>query len=92
MVSGRMEEAEAMAERSVHTLELSLPPYDPGLLRPLQILAAARFERETGKAREAFRKMQAIRTTRTEDRWLVHAMAGPLLEAKANCRTPNRSI
>jgi tetratricopeptide (TPR) repeat protein len=83
MVSGRMEEAEAMAERSVRTLEDCLPPGDPGLLRPLQILAATRFEQgKTGKAREAYRKMEAIRTTWPEDRWLVHAMAGPLLVAE----------
>jgi hypothetical protein len=43
MVSGRMEEAEAMAERSVCTLEDFLPAGDPGLLRPLQILAQPAF-------------------------------------------------
>lgn len=83
LVSGRSAEAEAMATRSVHTLEHSFPPDNPALLRPLQILAAAQFERgKTARAREAFHRMLAIRNTRPEDRALVCGMAASLLEAE----------
>src|SRR5215467_13265170 len=41
-VSGRLAEAEVFAQRSLSILEKSYPPEDPVLLRPLQILAAAR--------------------------------------------------
>jgi tetratricopeptide (TPR) repeat protein len=82
-VSGRLAEAEAIAERSVHVLDQIYPPDDPALLRPLQILATARFEQgKTARAREAFKRMQLIRIRRPEDRWLVNAMAASLLEAE----------
>jgi hypothetical protein len=58
--SGRLAEAEMFAERSVNILEKSYSPKNAVLLRPLQILSAARFEQgKMGKAREAFQKMQA---------------------------------
>ena len=81
--SGRLAEAEAMAQRSVHTLDESLPPDDPALLRPLQVLAAIQFQRgKIARAREAFRRMQSIRTTQPEDRARANAMAAALLEAQ----------
>jgi tetratricopeptide (TPR) repeat protein len=81
--SGRVAEAEMMAKRSVHALEDNVPPDDPALLRPLQILAAAQFELgRTGRARGFLKRMQSIRTTRPEDRALVCALAAPLLEAE----------
>ena len=83
LVSGRLAQAEVMAERSVHTLDESFPPDDPALMRPLQVLAAIRFQRgKIARAREAFRRMQSIRTTQPEDRALVNAMAAALLEAQ----------
>jgi hypothetical protein len=46
------------------------------LLRPLEALAAARFEQgKTARAREAFKRMQAIRIPRPEDIALVHGTA-----------------
>jgi tetratricopeptide (TPR) repeat protein len=79
---GRLAEAEIFAERSVKTLEKSYPPDDPVLLRPLQNLAATRFEQgKTAKAREAFRRMQSVRTERPEDRALMHGMSAAFLEA-----------
>jgi len=82
-VSGRLAEAEVMAERSVRTFDLSLPPDDPALLRPLHTLAAARFEQgKIARARETFKRMESIRTTRPDDRALVNAMAAALLEAQ----------
>jgi tetratricopeptide (TPR) repeat protein len=81
--SGRLAEAETMAQRSVHILEEICPPDDPALMRPLQVLAAIQFQRgKIARAREAFRRMQSIRTTQPEDRALVDAMAAALLEAQ----------
>lgn len=81
-VSGRLAEAERFSERSVTILSQSVPPDDPVLLCPLQILAAARFEQgKTGMAREAFKRMQSIRIERPADRALVHSMAAALLHA-----------
>jgi tetratricopeptide (TPR) repeat protein len=80
-VSGRLDEAEIMAERSIRILDEIYPSDDPALLRPLQILAAARFEQgKTARARETFERMQLIRISRPEDRVLVNAMAASLLE------------
>jgi tetratricopeptide (TPR) repeat protein len=80
-VSGRLDEAEVMAERSIRILDEIYPSDDPALLRPLQILAAVRFEQgKTARAREAFERMQLIRIRRPEDQVLVNAMAASLLE------------
>jgi tetratricopeptide (TPR) repeat protein len=82
-VTGRIAEAERLAERSVKALETIYPRDDPSLLRPLQILAATRFEQgKTAKSREAFRRMQLIRLQRPEDRALVHGMAASLLHGE----------
>ena len=87
LASGRLTEAEAMAARSIRVLEKSLPQNDLALLRPLQILAAIQFEQgKTTRAREAFQRMEALRTTRPEDRELVNAMAASLLEAEGRWR------
>jgi tetratricopeptide (TPR) repeat protein len=80
-VSGRAADAERLAERSVLILEKAYPPDDVVLLRPLQVLAAARFEQgKTARAREVLKKMQSIRVERPEDHALVHGMAAALLE------------
>ena len=82
-VYGWPAEAERLAERSVRTLEESYPPNDPALLRPLQIFAAARIEQgKPAKAREAYKRMQAIQIRRPEDAALVHGIAGPLLQVE----------
>ncbi|MFL6352680.1 MAG: tetratricopeptide repeat protein [Bryobacteraceae bacterium] len=83
LFSGRLAEAEIFAERSVKILEKSYSPQDSVLLRPLQILSAARFEQgKTGKAREAFQKMQAVPTERPDYEALVHGLAAALLQAE----------
>jgi len=80
-VHGWPAEAERLAERSARTLEESFPPNDPVLLRPLQILAAARVEQgKPAKARDAYKRMQAIQIRRPEDAALVRGIAGPLLQ------------
>ncbi len=85
--TGRLAEAEIFAERSVKMLEKSYPSDDPVLLRPLQNLAATRFEQaKIAKAREAFRKMQSIRTERPEDRALMHGTSAAFLEAAGRRR------
>jgi tetratricopeptide (TPR) repeat protein len=86
-VSGRSAEAEQFAERSVKILVENFPPDDPVLLRPLQVLAATRFEqRKTAKAREAFNRMRSIRIVSPEDYALVHEMAAALLHAEGRWR------
>ena len=82
-VSGRLPDAERLAERSVTILEKTYDSSDVLLLRPLQTLAAAQFEQgKTARAREAFKRMQAIRIQRPEDGALVHGVAGALSEAE----------
>jgi tetratricopeptide (TPR) repeat protein len=82
-VSGRSADAERLAERAIGILEKTYSPNDLVLLRPLQTLAVVRIEQgKTAKAREAFKRMQAIRIERPEDRALVHGIAGILSETE----------
>lgn len=76
MVSaGQISPAERIAERSLRILEEELAVDDPLLFYPLYVLAAARFEKgEIGRAREAYRRMQAIRLVKLDDRVLLHSM------------------
>jgi tetratricopeptide (TPR) repeat protein len=80
-VSGRLTEAERLADQSVKTLEKFYPPTDPVLLRPLQLLAVARLELgKTARGREAVRRMQSIRIDGPMDSALVHGIAGTMLQ------------
>jgi tetratricopeptide (TPR) repeat protein len=82
-VTGRIADAERLAERVVMILDKTNPSNDVVLLRALQTLAAARFEQgKTARAREAFKRMLAIRIQGPEDAALVHGVAGVLLEAE----------
>jgi len=84
-VSGRPADAERLAERAVVILEKTYSPNGLELLRPLQTLAASRLEQgETAKAREAFKKIQAIRIQRSEDKALIHGIAAALSQAEGN--------
>jgi len=84
---GRVGEAERLAERSLKVLEGIYPPDDAMLLRPLQILAATRFEQgKRAKAREVFKRMQVTRVQSPEDRALVHGMAGSFLQSEGKRR------
>jgi tetratricopeptide (TPR) repeat protein len=86
-ISGRVAEAETFAERAVKTLSAIYPPNDPGLLRPLQILAAVQLEQgKTGRARIAFQRMRSIQAQGPEDRALVHGIAAALLEKEGNLK------
>ena len=81
--SARLAEAEAFAHRALHSLEAEHPPNDPVLLRPFQILAAARLrEGKIGSARQAFERMRSIQAVRPEERALVDGMAAALLAAE----------
>jgi tetratricopeptide (TPR) repeat protein len=85
--SGRLAKAEVFAERSIMSLEKSYSPKDPVLLRPLQILSAARFEQgKIGKAREAFQNMREIPSARLEDKALVHGIGAALLQAEGRLK------
>ena len=80
-VSGRMPEAERLAEQSVRILENVYPANDWTFLRPLQILATVRLESgETARARELVRRIQSIRIKSPEDGAIVHVTAGALLQ------------
>jgi tetratricopeptide (TPR) repeat protein len=79
-LSGQLVEAEVLEKRSLKLLEKGYPPDDPVLLRPLLSLAQIQFEqREIAKARETFRRLQAIPTARSVDRAVVHGLAATLL-------------
>jgi tetratricopeptide (TPR) repeat protein len=85
--SGRFAKAELFAERSVKVLEKSYASDGPVLLLPLQMLATTRFEQgKTAKAREAFRRMQSIRTERPEYRALVSGTSAAFLLAAGRRR------
>lgn len=89
--SGRSAEAEKIAERSVKILSDDCPPDHPILLRPLQVLAATRFELgETAKAREAFNRMCLVRLDHPQDYALVHGMAAALLHAEGRWQDAER--
>lgn len=82
-LNGRTAEAERLAEKSVRLLEGTLPPNDPGLLRPLQLLSAVLLEQnKIANSREAFRKMLRIRVERPQERALVYGMGAELLHAE----------
>ena len=82
-ISGRPKEAEAFAVRAITYFEKKLPPDDPVYLDPLQVLAGVRFEQGMiGKAREAFRRMQAVRAETPHARVLVHGMSAALLHVE----------
>lgn len=86
-ISGRLGEAEVFAQRALHVLEKFYPPDDPALLRTLQVLIAARFgQGETAKAREAFQRMQSIRSEDPEDRAAVHYLGAAFLQKSGEWR------
>jgi tetratricopeptide (TPR) repeat protein len=86
-VSGRMGEAEKLAERSIRILGEVNSPDDPVLFRPLHLLASARFERgEVGKARQAFEGMKMIRMEGPEQRAMLSGFSATLLSAEGRYR------
>src|SRR5262249_59819308 len=59
-MSGRLREAESIAEQAIGLLDKSHPSDDRVLLRALQILAATRIEQgKIARAREAYRRDDA---------------------------------
>jgi tetratricopeptide (TPR) repeat protein len=79
--SGRIAEAERMAEQSVRILEKFYPADDWGLLRPLQILADVWLESgKTARARQAIERIQSIHITLPENIAIVHTTVGALLQ------------
>ena len=81
-VSGRLDEAEFDAQRSLDILGKSHSSNDRILLRPLHTLAVVRFELgKVAQARQANRRLQLIHTERPEEQAIVHTMSGTLLRA-----------
>jgi tetratricopeptide (TPR) repeat protein len=79
-LSGRLVEAEVLEKRSLEILEKGYPPHDPVLLRPLESLVQIQFQqREIGKARETFRRLQSISIEQPADRAVVQSMGASLL-------------
>src|SRR5215471_6216004 len=80
-VLGRIAEAGRLAEQSLRILENFYPPDDWVLLYPLQVIASVRLESgNIARAREALRRIRAIRIDRPEDSAIVHATMGALLQ------------
>jgi len=80
-IAGRLDEARVFAERAIAQFQKSLAADDSAYLRPLQIIATVDLlQGMTGKAREVFRRMQAIRATDPSDRVLLLWISGSLLE------------
>jgi len=79
---GRLTEAASFAEQSIQAFQVGYSPENPVFLRPLSVLAAARFEEgRTALARAAFHQMQLIRIERPIDRAIFHGVAASMLEA-----------
>jgi len=80
-MSGRLREAESVAEQAIGLLDKSHPSDDRVLLRALQILAATRIEQgKIARAREAYQRMHGVRIEGPEDAALVHGIAGTLFQ------------
>ena len=77
-LTGRLAEAELLAERSLRldSLENSMR------FRPLHLLWSVQFQRgERGKARLTFQKMQALRLHNPQDRSMFHGAAATQMQA-----------
>jgi tetratricopeptide (TPR) repeat protein len=78
---GHVADAERLAEHSLRILEKAYPRNDRMLMRPLQLLAVLRMESgRTARAREAVRRIQLMRIKYPEDRAIIHATVGALLQ------------
>jgi Tfp pilus assembly protein PilF len=81
-LSGRFAEAERFATRSIATLDKSYPPDDVALLRPLQVLVSTRLEQgNKSGARDAFKRLKAIRSDRPDQRAIIQAITGSLFHS-----------
>jgi tetratricopeptide (TPR) repeat protein len=79
-LSGRLAEAEVLANRSLKIFEKGYPPDDPFLWRPLHLLSSIRFEQgKIAMARETFQRLRSIPTERPVERAMVHGLAAALL-------------
>jgi tetratricopeptide (TPR) repeat protein len=80
-VIGNIEDAERLAQQSVKVLESFYPPNNVVFLHPLEILASIRLgSGRISRAREILQRMQSIPIESPEDRALVHAITGALLQ------------
>jgi tetratricopeptide (TPR) repeat protein len=80
-IAGRLDEARMFAEQAIEYFQRTLPEGAPAYLPPLHILATIDLlQGMTGRAREVYRRMQAIRTTSPGDRALLLWINASLLE------------
>lgn len=75
-LSGRLTEAEVLAERALKLLDKFSSFNDPMRFRPLHLLWSTQILRgERGKARQTFEKMRALRLDTPQDRAMFHGAA-----------------
>jgi ATP/maltotriose-dependent transcriptional regulator MalT len=83
-ISGRFAEGERLALGAIAALEKVYPPNHLALLRPLLVLASTRLERgNKSGARIAFGRLKGVRGEQPNERAMIHAMSGSLLQSIA---------
>ena len=81
-ISGRFAQGERLALSAIAVLEKIYSPSDLALLRPLLILASTRMEQgNKAGARIAYSRIKGIRSERPNERAMIHAMSGSLLQS-----------
>ena len=86
-LSGRISEAEALAERSLKIMDGLCSPGDPARLGPLHLLWSAQQQQEKmGRARQTFRKMQLLRLEAPRDQAAFHGAAASQLHAEGKLK------
>lgn len=92
-MAGRLDEARTFAEQAIKYFQRSLPEDDPALLPPLHILVTIDLlQGMTGRAREAFRRMQVIGMTKARDRVLVLWVSASLLEREGRAQEAESAL
>jgi hypothetical protein len=85
--SGRLPEAEALAERSVDMLDEAGLGADALLFWPLQVLAAIRFAQgKTASAAKVCRRMHGLRAGGPMERAALHDLSASLLQVRGRYR------
>ena len=81
-LSGRLDEAEVLAEQSLRILDNLYPSDSPLRFRPLQLLWSIQFQQgKRGKARQTFQKMRSLRLDQPRDRAMLYGAVAAQLQA-----------
>ena len=92
-LSGRLAEAEAVAQKSLRLNAVTYAQEDSRLFRPLHLLWSIQFQRgERGKARQTFHKMQALLLDRAQDRSMFHGATATQLQADGSYEEAGREF